>query len=115
MKKAVLTIAVVLFGFTAMFANNPIGEPLKTNKALKAKISQTIAYPEFALDQKITCSVWAVIRQEADGSIAVLKCDSKVGSMRDYVRTQLGKIDLKSENLETGREYTIRVDFNYVD
>jgi hypothetical protein len=115
MKKAILTIAVVLFGLTATFAANGFGGPLKASKALKAKISQTIVYPEFALEQELNCTVYAKIKQETDGTISVVQCDSKVCCMRDYVREKLSQMNFEGESLEIGKEYTVRIDFVYID
>jgi hypothetical protein len=111
MKTTILTIAILFFGFTTLFATNITSEPLKSTKALSEKVSQSIAYPEFALNNNTECSVWAVIRGESDGSISVLKCDSQNSPMREYVKNELQKMNFASDELESGKEYVIRVDF----
>jgi hypothetical protein len=115
MKKVILTIAVVFFGLTTLFANNSIGGPLKTKKALAKQISRTIEYPEFAKEEQINCAVFVKLRQEADGKVTVIGCDSQVGSMREYVREELSKMNFKSDELEIGREYIIKVEFIFIE
>ena len=111
MKKTILTIAVVLFGLTFVLAGNIGDDPPVPNKVLQNKISNIIEYPDFALEDKIECSVFAVIKVEENGEISVLRCDSQRCQMRDYVKEELKKIQLIDENVEKGKKYLLRVDF----
>jgi len=110
MKKIILTIsaAVLLIGST--FATNG-GEPKNANKVIQSKISKMIPYPDFALEENLEVSVFAIVSLNENGDITVERISSANQDMKNYVVSELGKIQLEDENVVAGKQYKLRVDF----
>jgi len=110
MKKFILTIAAAVLVIGSTFAITG-GEPTKANKVLQNKISEMIPYPDFAFEENIEVSVFAIVSLNENGDITVERISSTNQDMKNYVVTELSKIQLADESIEAGKQYKLRVDF----
>jgi len=111
MKKTAITIAAILLVFSISFAGTVGVNPPKSNKVLQTKIANSISYPEFALKDKIECTVLAIVKIETNGDITVIKCDSREPLMTKYVSEKLAGMKLADPSIEIGKEFLLRVNF----
>ncbi|NOY51533.1 MAG: hypothetical protein GXO88_13345 [Chlorobi bacterium] len=101
MKTRIATVMLLLGMFlsTASFASEPIPANSQVSKELREAIRKKLYYPQFAIDSKTECSVYAKIIVNENGRLEVDRANSSCEKMKDFTVKTIEKI--KSDDLSS--------------
>jgi outer membrane biosynthesis protein TonB len=103
-------ISLMLITATGSFAKAAnTDNPTKIEKLLK----RTIAFPEFAKQEKIEGVVLVNFTINADGTLNVNMTNESSNELKDYVLSKLNMIKLKPDNTEEGKTYNVKFEFKF--
>jgi len=93
---ALLVIALGLFTTTVAFSA-PVYPPSEVAVSVSNYISGEIDYPEFAVKEKIECTVMVGLTIQKDGTFAVDAANCIDDRMRKYVIAAIQELDEKAD------------------
>ena len=117
MKTRIATLVMVLGLFVAVsaFAND---EPVPASKAVTISVSNQIAdelgYPEFAIKEKLECTVVVKLTIQEDGTFAVNAANCIDNRMRKHVIATIYKLDENADYYSqfAGQQVYLKIKFD---
>jgi Leucine-rich repeat (LRR) protein len=119
MKNTVKFISLLLI-FSVLFvrvkAETPEKNDPKTDyiSVLNNQIKSSITYPDFAKDSKLQGFVLVSFKYTNEGKLVVIDANSNNALLRDYVITELNKLDLCDHAKKPEKVYNMRFDFKRI-
>ena len=102
-------LALVIVFLTGSFVLKAGNEELN----FKQTVISTIKYPEFAKEKKLEADVYVSFTVSENGDIVINQANSVDSELMAYVKEELKKIKVNSENEVTGKTYYFRFTFKY--
>lgn len=110
MKTKIITLsAMLLMGFSSIFAGNPDGD--KTKMEAREDISLRIDYPEFAIEQDMEGTVYVRLELLENGQVNVIKANSPSNELLRYVVDNLETMHFDPEVYATGEPFNMKFSF----
>ncbi|MFZ4411794.1 MAG: hypothetical protein ACOYOV_01830 [Bacteroidales bacterium] len=81
--------------------------------SFKQTVATQIKYPDFAKDQKLEADVYISISINENGEIIVNQSNSISQEFMDYVKTELQKIKVNTDNEVIGKTFYFKFIFKY--
>ncbi len=81
--------------------------------SFKQTVATQIKYPDFAKDQKLEADVYVSISINENGEIIVNQSNSISQEFMDYVKTELQKIKVSTDNEVIGKTFYFKFIFKY--
>ena len=107
MKIKILALVVILL------AGSIVTKAGNDELSFKQTIVSKIQYPEFAKDQKLEADVWVSFTVKENGEITVNQTNSIDPDLMDYVKAELKKIRVNTDNEVIGKTFMYRFTFKY--
>ncbi len=107
MKIKILALVVILL------AGSIVTKAGNDELSFKQTIVSKIQYPEFAKDQKLEADVWVSFTVNENGEITVNQTNSIDPDLMDYVKAELKKIRVNTDNEVIGKTFMYRFTFKY--
>lgn len=107
MKIKILALVVILL------AGSIVTKAGNDELSFKQTIVSKIQYPEFAKEQKLEADVWVSFTVNENGEITVNQTNSIDPDLMDYVKAELKKIRVNTDNEVIGKTFMYRFTFKY--
>lgn len=107
MKIKILALVVILL------AGSIVTKAGNDELSFKQTIVSKIQYPEFAKEQKLEADVWVSFTVNENGEITVNQTNSIDPDLMDYVKAELKKIKVNTDNEVIGKTFMYRFTFKY--
>lgn len=107
MKIKILALVVILL------AGSLVTKAGNDELSFKQTVITKIQYPEFAKEQKLEADVWVSFTVTENGDIVVNQTNSIEPDLMDYVKAELKKIKVNSDNEVIGKTFVYRFTFKY--
>lgn len=107
MKIKILALVVILL------AGSLVTKAGNDELSFKQTVITKIQYPEFAKEQKLEADVWVSFTVTENGEIVVNQTNSIEPDLMDYVKAELKKIKVNSDNEVIGKTFVYRFTFKY--
>jgi hypothetical protein len=107
MKIKILALVVILL------AGSLVTKAGNDELSFKQTVITKIQYPEFAKEQKLEADVWVSFTVTENGEITVNQTNSIEPDLMDYVKAELKKIKVNSDNEVIGKTFVYRFTFKY--
>ena len=109
-----LVIALGLFLATSAFSNEPVPASKAVSVSVANYISDEVSYPEFAIEEKIACTVVVRLTIKEDGTFAVDAANCIDDRMRKHVIAAIDELDEKAEYYSqfAGMEVNLKLAFD---
>ena len=116
MKTRIATLMIVLglFVTASVFANEPVPASKAVAVSVANYIANEIEYPEFAVDEKLECTVVVKVTIQEDGTFAVDAANCINEQMRKHVIAAIDELDEKAEYYSqfAGMEVNLKLAFD---
>jgi len=104
-------LAILMIGiFSLSFGKDRKENAEKANKNQNT-ICSSIEYPTFATEKGLEGDVFVKYNVNADGSIVVLQCYSRIPELQKYVCEELNKMNISGKSFEPKQNVVTKISF----
>jgi hypothetical protein len=104
-----------LVGFSVLYAKDRSKNEKSKEVNVKKTISHEISYPAFASEQNIEGDVYVSFNIDQDGKVNILRTNSAIPELKDYVEGKLRKKEFETNNNEVGKTYIMKFTFKLLE